>query len=129
MKKMILTVMLFISMGTIAFAQQQDYRREFKTVEERAKRSTDLLAKKLSLTEEQKKEAYAINLDNLKKIEVERKRHKQANKELLRENMKERDEKINDLLTDTQKSAYKELKKERFQERKHRGDSGVKESL
>ncbi|WP_134091098.1 DUF4890 domain-containing protein [Olivibacter sp. XZL3] len=121
MKKMILSALLFIGMGSMAFAQQDDYKRKARTAEERAKRSTELLAEKLSLSEDQKKEIYAINLDNIKKMDVERKKGMQAHKDLMQKSVTERNEKINSVLTDAQKSAYQDLKKERFQERKHRG--------
>ncbi|MDM8174532.1 MULTISPECIES: DUF4890 domain-containing protein [Olivibacter] len=113
MKRMILASLLFLSMGTIAFAQQNHRKREFKMAEERAKRQTERLAQELSLSEEQKKEIYAINLDNMKKVDAE-------HKELMQKSMKERDEKISELLTEAQKSTYQKLKKERFQKRKHR---------
>lgn len=121
MKKMILAALLFIGVGSMAFAQQDDYKRKARTAEERAKKSTELLAKKLSLSEDQKKDVYAINLDNIKKMDVERKQGMQAHKDLMQKSMTERDDKINSVLTDVQKSAYQDLKKERFQDKKHRG--------
>ncbi len=54
-------------------------------------------------------------------MDVERKKGMQAHKDLMQKIVTERNEKINSVLTDAQKSAYQDLKKERFQERKHRG--------
>ncbi|MEH6306795.1 hypothetical protein RYH73_14150 [Olivibacter sp. CPCC 100613] len=121
MKKMILTGLLFASTGTMAFAQQNSHKKVFKTAEERAKRQTELLTQKLSLSEAQQKEIYAINLDNIKKIDTERKQQMQLHRELMQKSVKERDEKISELLTDVQRSNYQDLKKEKFQEKKHRG--------
>lgn len=115
MKKMMIAAVLFISMSTMAFAQQRNGRKEHKTPQERAQKTTDMLATKLSLSEEQKSKIYAINLENIRGMEADRQQRRQAEMKLMKEAMDRKDEQITSLLDDAQKSTYQNLKKERFQ--------------
>ncbi len=124
-----LVAMLFIGMGSMAFAQQGPGKRKVVTAEERAKRSTEVLAKKLSLTDEQQKEVYAINLANIQKMQADCKEQAKEVKATLRN----RDEKISNVLNGSQKEAYQSWKKDagkkRMQFRKgHRNPEKISNS-
>lgn len=129
MKKMMIAAVLFVSMSTMAFAQQSNGRKEHKTPEERAQKTTDMLATKLSLSEEQKSKIYAINLENIRGMEADRQQRRQADRKLMKEAMDQKDEQITSLLDDAQKSTYQNLKKERFQGRKLHKRSDRQEKL
>ncbi|QNL48390.1 hypothetical protein H8S90_16525 [Olivibacter sp. SDN3] len=117
MRKLILSAVLFIGMGSIAFAQEDsvtvkpERKFERKTPEEHAQFMTDALDKKLSFTEDQKGKIYAINLESINKMKA----HREQDKSKVRGAMKERDQEINSVLDDSQKSIYQELKKDRVQ--------------
>lgn len=117
MRKLILSAVLFIGMGSITFAQEDsvivktERKFERKTPEEHAHFMTDVLDKKLSFTEEQKDKVYAINLESINKMKA----HREQDRSQLRTAMQERDQEINSVLDDSQKSIYQELKKDRMQ--------------
>ncbi|MFC6102890.1 hypothetical protein [Olivibacter domesticus] len=114
MKKMMIAAILVISMTTMAFAQQSDSKRMHKTPEERAKKTTDILATKLSLSEEQKSKMYAVNLESIKEIEAHRQQRREKERKVRKEAMQKKEEQITSILDDTQRSTYQDLKKERM---------------
>lgn len=112
---MMIAAVLFISMSTMAFAQQRDGRKRHSTPEERAQKAAYMLSTKLSLSEAQKSKIYAINLESIKEINADRQKRKEEERKVMKDAMQKREEQITSLLDDTQKSAYQSLKKERMQ--------------
>ncbi|GAA4781093.1 hypothetical protein GCM10023231_05540 [Olivibacter ginsenosidimutans] len=105
MKKIFSGAILFIGLSTMAFAQQTaDKKAHGYSPEKRAEKMTAVLADKLSLTDEQKAKVYAINVENIKKRDIERKERIAKEREV----MKEQDEQINSILNAEQKTAYEQ---------------------
>lgn len=130
MKRLIFTAMLFISMGTMAFAQQQDStKRVRKTPEEKAQQLTDALAKKLSLTADQKTKIYTINLDGIKKAKENRVKGQKPDRAVMKASMEERDSLISGVLNDDQRKTYQELKAKRAESFKKHGKKGESKDL
>jgi len=126
MKKFIFTALLFISLGTMSFAQTNGQKRQHKTPEERAQHTADMLEKKLSLTADQKSQIYAIHLEGMKNFKKKGNDGQKFDGAAMKSAMEDRDDKINKVLNDTQRNAYKELKakkaeamKDRSTKRKH----------
>jgi len=117
MKKMFLSAILFIGLGTMAFAQQPGKGMR-KSPEQRAEKMTAVLEEKLQLSEEQKAKIYAINLENVKKRDAERRERMKTERAAMKESLQKQDEQITGILNDDQKSAFENLKKERNTERK-----------
>ena len=131
MKKLILSAILFISMGTVAMAQNTDKRVQ-KTPEERAQRATDMLDKKLSLTADQKAKVYALNLEDMQKAKSNHVKGEKRDFTAMKAAMAERDTKINNILNDKQRTdykAWKETHKKGMKDRtgKRKGDNRSKE--
>ena len=125
MKRLIFTALLFISMGTMAFAQQQDStKRVRKTPEEKAQHMTDALAQKLSLTADQKAKIYTINLDGIKKAKENHVKGQKPDRAVMKASMEERDSQINSVLNDDQRKTYQELKAKRAESFKKHGKKG-----
>lgn len=124
MKKLIFTAMLFISMGTMAFAQQDSTKRVRKTPEEKAQHFTDALAEKLSLTADQKTKIYAINLDGMKKVKENHAKGSKPDRAAMKASMEERDNQINTVLNDDQRKTYQELKAKKAESFKKHGKRG-----
>lgn len=116
MKKIILTLGLIGFIGLSAMAQQRGGERP--TPEQRAAKMTERMAEKLSLTEAQKKEILAINLENAKKMDqdrAERMKEAEARKaemDARREELKKQDEQIKVILTEEQLGKWEEIKLE-----------------
>lgn len=114
MKKFLLVVALisFVSWGTEA--QQQRRSRESASPEKVAERITEQMSKELTLSEEQKKEVYALHLENTQKRREERR--------LMRERLKAQEEasqeKLDAILTPEQKEKWEARKKEFRDERR-----------
>lgn len=112
MKKLILSAILLISMGTVAMAQNNDKKVQ-KTPEERAQKATDMLDKKLSLTADQKSKIYALNLEDMKKAKDHHVKGEKRDFTAMKTAMDRRDAKINNILNDKQRVGYKEWKETR----------------
>lgn len=130
MKKLILSAILFISMGTIAMAQT-DGKKVQKTPEERAQHATDALDKKLALTADQKAKVYALNLEDMRKPRAKHVKGEKRDMTAMKAAMDERDLKINNILDEKQRVSYKEWKEKRKQGMKdhggkRKGDKGPK---
>lgn len=105
--------MVLISFST--FAQRKGEDRP--SAEERATRNTERMAEELTLTDAQKKQVLAINLEFVKKNEAERKAEAEARKaemEAKKAELKEQDTKIQAVLTEEQKTKWAEIKAERM---------------
>lgn len=134
MKKLLLIAMLF-SIGFAAMAQKGGQRGS-ATPEERAERVTNKMAEELSLSEDQKKKVYQINLDHAKKRQAEM----EARRAAMEADMKAQNQEIEALLSEEQKAKWAEMKaegKKRMEEeghsrrgvpgRGHRGGDGSKD--
>jgi hypothetical protein len=130
MKKLLFTGALLITLGGAAIAQTEGAKAH-KTPEERAQHATDVLAKKLSLTDDQKSKVYAINLESFNKWKDAKAAGDHQDKSARKASMEERDQKINGVLNDAQRKSYQELKEKRAEKmeehhKKKQGADGVK---
>lgn len=105
-----------ISMSTFA---QQGKGGEKGTPEERAKQMTEKLATELVLSEAQKNQVLAINMEYAKKREAEMEARK-AEMEARKKGQQEHESKIKAVLTEDQKAKWVELKEEQKDHRKGR---------
>jgi protein CpxP len=126
MRKLIFTAILFISMGTMAFAQQDSTKKSRKTPEERAQHFTDALDKKLSLTADQKTKIYAINLEGMKKAKGKHVKGQKPDMAAMKASMEERDSQISGVLNEGQRKTYQEIKAKRAESFKKHGKKGDK---
>jgi protein CpxP len=121
MKKLIFTAILFISMGTMAMAQQADHKKTHKTPEEKAQHLTNSLDKKLSLTADQKSKIYAISLDGIKQMKKSHVKGQKPDPSVMKTEMDKRDGQISAVLNSNQRKAYQEWKVEKMKSmKKHR---------
>jgi protein CpxP len=123
MKKLLIICGLLFSVVTFAQAQQGGGDRKMPTPEERAQKSADQLAKKLSLSDDQKTKVTAIFLDQavaMKKVREEGKGDREGMMAKMKTANDENDVKINALLNDDQKKAFAEWKAERAENMKKR---------
>lgn len=106
MKKYILTIVLFVAFIATGFAQKT-------SVEDRAKKQSEVLEKNLSLTAEQKAKIYDALLERMKATDVLRAAAGEGNKPDP-EQMKSINQKYNkvlkEILTDEQKAKMEEMK-------------------
>jgi periplasmic protein CpxP/Spy len=126
MKKWMIGAMIlgFISLGVSAQQQQKTP----PTAEEIAQKMTDRMSEKLSLSEDQKKQIYAINLENAKKRKKEMEEQK-AIREQKRAEMKSQDEKIQNVLTEAQRKQWEEIKLEDRDRRRPGGEIHDRKSI
>jgi Spy/CpxP family protein refolding chaperone len=113
MKKLLLIAMLF-TIGFAAMAQKGGQRGS-ATPEERAERITNKMAEELSLSDDQKKQIYQINLEHAKKRQAEmdaRKAEMKAKRAEMEADMKVQNQEIEALLTEDQKAKWAEVKAE-----------------
>lgn len=108
--------MTLISLG----AQAQQQQRKTATPEERATRMTERMAQQLSLSEQQKKEIYAINLERAQKRMAEQEAQK-AEMQAKREQMKAEEQKVLEVLTEEQRKKWEEIKLEQRDRRRPQG--------
>ena len=102
MKKLILTIAIAVMGFTAVFAQDSTkrVRREIMpklTAEQRAEKATGMMDKKLSLTSDQKKKVYAIELDRAKKMDAYRSEDRSAMKGKMKERKADMDKSKADL--------------------------------
>jgi Spy/CpxP family protein refolding chaperone len=125
MKKLLIICGLLFSVITFAQAQQGQGGRRGGTPEERAKRNTEMLTKKLSLTADQQTKVSAIYLEQaeaMKKLREDGAGDRDAMRAAMVKSNEESDTKINALLNDDQKKAYTTWKEERKEAMKKRQD-------
>lgn len=121
MRKLIFTAILFISMGTMAFAQKDGSKKGHKTPEEKATHLTEVLEKKLTLTADQKTKIYAISLDGLKQLKANRVEGQKPDKAKVKAELEKRDVQINAVLNDNQRKLYQDWKAEKMKSMKKHG--------
>lgn len=128
MKRLIFTAILFISMGTMAFAQEGDAKKVRKTPEEKAQYLTDALDKKLSLTADQKSKIYAISLDGIKQMKASHVKGEKPDRTKMKAELEKRDGQITALLNDDQRKVYQQWKTEKMKSMKKHGKKHKKEA-
>jgi RecG-like helicase len=107
MKKWMLIGMAVFTLLSLDLAAQ--VRRKMPDVEERARVMTERMAYRLNLSEEQKEEVLAINLQNAKKREAEMQKHREEmNARKAEKNAQ--DEQIKKILTEEQRKQWEEIK-------------------
>lgn len=141
MKKIMITVALVASLIIVGFAQEKKERsrterhgsertheqRQPITPQERAKRSTDALEKKLNLSADQKTKVFALNLERAERIDkmmISDREFRKSQMEKQRSYMEETDKKLNKILSAEQQKSYEEMKKqsrEKMKARRHGG--------
>ena len=125
MKKWIIGAAL-LAFTSLQLAAQQE-KRELPNPEERAKKATEKMATELQLSEEQKSQILALNLEQAKKRHAEMERE-MAERKARAEEMKAHQEKIKEVLTEEQQTKWEEIKQEQREHRRpggqvhHRGD-------
>lgn len=125
-------MLLVFMTGITAFAQETK-TKERPTAEERAQKQTEMMAEKLELSDAQKAQILAINLENAKKREAEmeaRKAEMEARREemkMMREEMKAQDEAIKEVLTEEQRAKWVELKESQRDRRGRRPGGEIRE--
>jgi protein CpxP len=110
MKKRMLIFATVLTLLSLDLSAQ--IRRKMPDAEENARVLTERLAYRLNLSEEQKKEVLAINLENAKKRALEREK-RQAEMEARRDEMKVQEERLKQVLTEDQRKQWEELKMDR----------------
>ncbi len=121
MKKWIYVTGLMVMISLSTMAQRKGGDRP--TPEEKASRMTEKMAEELTLTEAQKQQLLAINLEFAKNNEAERKAEMAARKAEMEDRkleLKEQDAKIQAVLTDEQKAMWAEVKAERMDDPRRR---------
>lgn len=126
MRKLILSAVLFIGMGSMAFAQKNDQIKERKTPEQKAQRLTGVLEKKLSLTADQKSKIYAITLEGIKEQKGKRMKGQRPDRSLMKAEFEKRDNQINAVLDDSQRKLYQNWKTDKMNSMKNGKRDGRK---
>ncbi|WP_443943822.1 hypothetical protein ACJVDH_12925 [Pedobacter sp. AW1-32] len=114
MKKLMMICALLFAVVTFANAQQGGGRMG-GTPEERTKKMVETLTEKLKLTDDQKTKVSAIYTEQataMTKIREEANGDRDAMREKSMKLRKDTDEKVNAVLTDDQKTAYKAWQEE-----------------
>jgi protein CpxP len=123
MKKIILTVAIALTAFTASYAQKE--KKPKLTPEQRAEKVASNLKTKLSLSDEQQKKVYQLEVDKMKKAEDWRKTNHEAMKSKREERqafLKANDEKLQQVLTADQKKAYEAMRQEKKSDMKdHKG--------
>lgn len=115
MKKVMILMFLAFA-GLTTFAQRPDNNA---TPEQRAERQTTRLTESLKLTEDQKKQVYALNLDRAKEMDALR-GAENPDREKMRASMDKFNTDLAKVLTPEQQEKYKEL----AAEMRNRGGGG-----
>lgn len=118
--------MLLVFMAGITAFAQESRKKERPTPEERAQKQTEMMAKQLELSEAQKAEILAINLENAKIREAEMEARK-SEMDSRREQMKAQDEAIKEVLTEEQRTKWVELKESQRDRRGRRPGGEIRE--
>src|SRR5690554_824797 len=119
MKKLLLIIAALSFLNLSAEAQQERKTREKMTPEKVAEKITDRMTKELDLSEEQKKEVYALHLES----ESKRAEEVKAQREKMIANQKAQQEKLEAILSPEQKTAW-EGKKSEVREKRNQSREG-----
>lgn len=118
MRKWIIGAALLIFTSYQVDAQQRN--REQPNPEERAKKMTEKMAAELELSEEQRAEILALNLDQAKKRQAEMDQ-KAAEMQARKAEMDAHQSKVNFILTEEQRTKWEEIKLEQRKQRRPGG--------
>ena len=114
MKKLMIAVVSVLLITTNVFAQQ----RQRPSAEEMAKRQTEQMVEKLSLTDDQKEKAEVINL-KYARLQSEMMQSgqgdRQARSDEMRKNREARDAELKEILTPEQYEQYQKIREEQMQ--------------
>jgi len=121
MKKLLLIIAAFSFIHLGAEAQQERKARERITPEKVAEKMTERMTEELDLSEEQKKEVYALQLENATKRAEEMK----VQWEKMKANQEAQQEKLEAILTPEQKALW-EAKKAELREKRKQPREGKK---
>lgn len=102
--------------GSVAVSAQPPQERSPKTPEERAELHAKRMQERLQLTDAQYAEVYALHLNYVK----ERDTKHQEMQTYLKQSLKQEDEQLARVLTETQKQQWEEIKSTRKQQMKKR---------
>ncbi|WP_129715691.1 hypothetical protein [Pedobacter sp. SYP-B3415] len=125
MKKLLLSALIAVSAISATYAQDSTRTRQHRprlTAEQRAERSSAALAEKLSLSAEQKKKIYNIELDRTKRLQttLQSQEDRNAKSEERKALMQDTKSKIDAVLTTEQRTKLQSLRAEqRDKMRKH----------
>ena len=121
MKKLMIAVVSVLLITTSVFAQQ----RQRMSPEEMAKRQTEQMIEKLSLTDDQKVKVEAINL-KYAKIQSEMMQADQGDRQArqgeMRKNREAKDAELKEVLTPEQYELYQQLQEQQRQQRSGGGE-------
>lgn len=126
MKKWIIGAVL-LAFTSLSVAAQQEKRQQ-PNPEERAKKVTEKMATELELSEDQKAQILALNLDQAKQRQAEMEREK-AERDAHRAEMKAHQEKVNAILTEEQRTKWEEIKLEQRDKRRPGGEVHRREDM
>src|SRR5690554_3210321 len=121
MKKLLLIIAAVSFLNLSAEAQQERKTRDRATPEKVAEKMTERMSNELGLSEEQKKEVYAVHLESASKRAEEMK----AQREKMKANQKAKQEKLEAILSPEQKTAW-EGKKSEVREKRNQSREGKK---
>lgn len=117
MKKLLLACAILSLIALSAEAQRADRHKGHGTPEEMAERMAERMAEKLNLSEEQKKEIYALHLERATQRAAEMK----AQREKMQAERQAFQERMDAILTPEQKAQWEQSKKEMREKRSHSG--------
>lgn len=134
MKRFMMTAAFVASLVTWGYSQERPVRqgvrpvrtiqsRQMGSPEERAKRSTEAMEKRLNLNAEQKAKVYALNLERAQRVEKLMKAQQEFRKNQMvkqKAYQEESNKKLNNILSDEQKKSYEEMRKQRNERMKAR---------
>ena len=115
MKKLMLAFAVFSLIALSAEAQTADRQKGSRTPEEMSERMAERMAETLNLSEEQKKEVYALHLE----MATQRAAEMKAQNEKMQAEREAFQKKIEAILTPEQKAQWEERRKEMFEKRSH----------
>lgn len=126
MKKWIIGAAL-LAFTSLQVAAQQG-KREQVNPEERAKKATEKMATELGLSEEQKSQILELNLEQAKRRQAEMDREMELRKARMEE-MKAHQEKVQQILTEEQRTKWEEIKQEQRGKRRPGGEIHRRDDL
>lgn len=108
MRKLLMMLGLLV-LGTASYAQRGDGNGRNATPEMRAERQTKMMTEKLSLSEDQQKQVYALNLTRGQKMQEIREAQNRNDMKTANEDFQKN---LSAILTPEQAKKYKEMKAE-----------------
>lgn len=117
MRTKFVLLLLTVMLSTPLFAQKQNVSHRDMTPQQMAEKMTTRMKTKLTLTPEQEKKIYDINLEFAKKQAELRKENSEKMKSQS-DLRKKQQEKINDILTPEQKAKLEEMKATKMERKK-----------